>query len=229
MSASDPRSELRLDFSRADRLGLGEAIFCQGKSVAQIEAALLAAQERDASFLLTRLAPDVHEKLSAPVRGKLDYDETSRTAFFGGPVEVERSARVAIVAAGTSDAPAAREAERTLRYNGYAATMIFDVGVAGLWRLLERAEDIAAHPVVIVAAGMDAALPSVVGGIAPGVVIALPTSTGYGAARNGETALMSSLVSCAPGVAVVNIDNGYGAAAVAVRALKMWERAPADR
>ena len=100
-----------------------------------------------------------------------------------------------------------------------AATAIFDVGVAGIWRLFERVEEIGVHPVVIAVAGMDAALPSVLGGLVPGVLIAVPTSTGYGVAREGEAALASCLTSCAPGVTVCNIDNGYGAAIAAVRAL----------
>ena len=95
-----------------------------------------------------------------------------------------------------------------------------DVGVAGLWRLMQRIEEIKCHRIVIAVAGLDAAMPSVIGGLVPGLVIAVPTSTGYGAARGGETALFSSLVSCAPGVVVVNIDNGYGAACAALRSLR---------
>ena len=124
------------------------------------------------------------------------------------------------ITAGTSDVSVSREASRTLSYYGVPCLDIADVGVAGLWRLMERIEEIQRHRNVIVVAGFDAALPSVVGGLVPGLVIAVPTSTGYGVARGGETALFSSLVSCAPGVVVVNIDNGYGAACAAIRALR---------
>jgi NCAIR mutase (PurE)-related protein len=123
------------------------------------------------------------------------------------------------VTAGTSDVPVAREAVRTLRFEGFAAEEIVDVGVAGLWRLLRRVEDLQRFPVVIVAAGMDAALPSVVGGLVGGLVIAVPTSVGYGVAAGGQTALNAILASCAPGIVTVNIDNGYGAACAAMRAL----------
>jgi NCAIR mutase (PurE)-related protein len=126
---------------------------------------------------------------------------------------------VAIVAAGTSDVPVAREAERTLAYAGLASTLVADVGVAGLWRLQRRLDEIRAHPVVICAAGMDAALPSVLGGLVPGALIAVPTSVGYGVAAGGRAALDAVLASCAPGITVCNIDNGYGAACAAMRIL----------
>ena len=119
--------------------------------------------------------------------------------------------------AGTSDLPAGREAARTLAFAGQPYREYTDVGVAGLWRLLERIDDIRSSPVVIVAAGMDAALVSVVGGLVASAVIALPTSVGYGVARDGATALHAALASCAPGISVVNIDNGYGAACAALR------------
>ena len=130
-------------------------------------------------------------------------------------------ARVAIVSAGTSDQPVCREAARTLAYHGHPSAEIGDVGVAGLWRLMDRIDEIRTYPVVIVVAGMDAALPSVVGGLVPGLVIAVPTSTGYGVAKGGATAMAAMLASCAPGVTVVNIDNGYGAACAALRALPL--------
>ena len=124
---------------------------------------------------------------------------------------------VAIVAAGTSDMPVVREAERTLRYQGEASTVIADVGVAGLWRLTRRLDEIRAHPIVIVVAGMEAAIGSVLGGLVPGAIIAVPTSVGYGVAAGGRLALDALLASCAPGLTVVNIDNGYGAACAALR------------
>lgn len=210
--------QIKLDWERRRRLGFDEAVFCTGKSTAQISTILdqvAAAEER---MLLTRLdaagftdLPDIH-------RNALDYDPISHTAFFGHPTQVT-APRAAVVTAGSSDVPVAAEAVRTLAFNGIGALAIHDVGVAGLWRLIERIDEIKAMPVVIVAAGMDGALPSVVGGLVPGLVIALPTSVGYGAARAGETALNAALASCAPGLVVCNIDNGYGAACAALRAL----------
>jgi hypothetical protein len=131
---------------------------------------------------------------------------------------------VAIVMAGTSDVPMGREASRTLIFNGQRHQEFTDIGVAGLWRLLERLEELRQAPVVIVAAGMDAALISVLGGLIPGVVIGLPTSVGYGVAAGGTTALHAGLASCAPGVPIMNIDNGYGAACAALRIMNMIRR-----
>ncbi|AWN36248.1 nickel pincer cofactor biosynthesis protein LarB [Methylobacterium radiodurans] len=212
MSVAD---EFTLDFARPERIGLEETIYAAGKSAEQIDAILAAAGERGARLFLTRLDPEKR----AALRHDLDYCPVSRTAVFGRPNAVSGAAPVAIVAAGTSDVPVAREAERTLAYAGIRATLIADVGVAGLWRLQRRLDEIRAHPVVIVAAGMDAALPSVVGGLVPGALIAVPTSVGYGVAEGGRAALDAVLASCAPGITVCNIDNGYGAACAAMRVL----------
>ena len=202
-----------LDLGRERRIGLPEAIFCERKSAAQLAAILEAAPSR---LLLTRLSPEQHAALPAV----LDYDPISRTAFMGDCQEPEGQARVAIVTAGSSDLPVAAEAQRTLRFHRIAAERFVDVGVAGLWRLLERRERIAAFPVVIAVAGMEGALFSVLGGLIGGVLIAGPCSNGSGGAAGGHAALTSALASCAPGVVVVNIDNGYGAACAAVRFLR---------
>ncbi len=219
--------EFTLDFARPERIGLEEAIFCAGKSPEQIDAILEAARARGASLLLTRLDPEKRDRLDAAAR--LDYCPVSRTAVFGEAPRVTGPARVAVVAAGTSDVPVAREALRVLAYAGRAASLFADVGVAGLWRLTTRIEEIRAHPVVIVAAGMDAALPSVVGGLVAGAVIAVPTSVGYGVAAGGRAALDAVLASCAPGITVVNIDNGYGAACAALRLLHAAGRLAEER
>jgi NCAIR mutase (PurE)-related protein len=212
--------DLNLDFRRRERLGFDEAILCEPKSTEQLAAILEQADERGAPLLLTRLGPDRFEALPDAFRARIDYEPVSRTAFFGEPDPLRGEPRVAVLSAGTSDAPAAREAARTLRYYGRASLQVPDVGVAGLWRLLERIDEIQKLPVVITVAGMDGALPSVVAGLVPGLVVCVPTSTGYGVAAGGETALRSALTSCAPGVVVVNIDNGYGAACAALRALR---------
>lgn len=217
-------NEIKLDMERRARLGFDEAIFCAGKSIAQLASIMEAAD--GASLLLTRLEPEAARALPTQWQANIDYDPVSRTGFFGTPAPVASDARVAVVTAGTSDVPMSREAQRTLRYYGEAAQEITDVGVAGLWRVLERIDEIRGFPVVIVAAGLDGALPSVIGGLVPGMIIALPTSTGYGVAHGGMTALNSALTSCAPGVLVCNIDNGYGAACAALRALRAFT--PAD-
>jgi pyridinium-3,5-biscarboxylic acid mononucleotide synthase len=217
-----------LDFAREERIGLEEAVFAGGKSAAQIDAILAVAAQRGAALFLTRLHAEKLAALAREHRDSLDYCSVSGTAVFGAARSVTRSGRVAIVCAGTSDIPVVAEAARTLRYHGEDPTVIADVGVAGLWRLIRRLEEIRQHPVVIVVAGMDAALPSVVGGLVAGCVIAVPTSVGYGVAEGGRAALDAMLASCAPGITVVNIDNGYGAACAALRLLRSAERLSAD-
>ncbi len=212
---------ITLDLERRARLGIEEAVLCAGKTDEQLADILRRADEAGVSLLLTRLDEAQREALPAELAGRIDHEPLSRTGFFGEVAAPAGETRVAIVSAGTSDQPVSREAARTLAYHGHPAVEIGDVGVAGLWRLMERIDEIRAFPIVIVAAGMDAALPSVVGGLVPGLVIAVPTSTGYGIAQGGATALMAILGSCAPGVAVVNIDNGYGAACAALRALPL--------
>ena len=221
--------EFTLDASRRERTGLDEAIFCAGKSLAQIDAILAHAEGAGRRLLLTRLDPAAHAALPAGRADALDYDPVSRTAILGpiGTLAGDEP-RVGVVTAGSSDVPVAREAVRTLLYDGHPCREVHDVGVAGLWRLLDRLDEIRTLDVVIAVAGMEAALASVLGGLVPGAIIAVPTSTGYGVAAGGETALRAALTSCASGVAVVNIDNGYGAACAAARILNAARRsAPA--
>jgi NCAIR mutase (PurE)-related protein len=212
--------DIMLDLQRAARVGFDEAIYCSEKTVGHIAAILDQAQAKDLSFLLTRLHATQFADLPEHHRSRIDYEPVSRTGFFGAPHPLQGEAQVAIVAAGTSDVQVSREAARTLRYYGVPNVEITDVGVAGLWRLLARLEDIRRMKVVIVAAGMDAALPTVLGGLYPGSIIAVPTSVGYGVAAGGHAALHSMLSSCAPGVPVMNIDNGYGAACAALRIVR---------
>ncbi len=209
--------EFNFDFAREERIGLSEAVLCEAKNAEQISAIIEIVEARTGRLLLTRLDESKYRMLPARLGAQLAFDRVSRTAILGKPHPVRHGAPVAIVMAGTSDLPAGREAARTLAFAGQSCREFADVGVAGLWRLLERIEEIRLSPVVIVAAGMDAALVSVVGGLVSGAVIALPTSVGYGMAEGGVTALRAALVSCAPGVSVVNIDNGYGAACAALR------------
>jgi NCAIR mutase (PurE)-related protein len=213
-----------LDASRARRIGFGEAVYCASKSPAQLAAILEQAEAGGASLLLTRLEEERRAALPPWQQDRLDYDPPSRTAFFGDPAPLAGTVRVAVITAGTSDVPVAREAARTLRFHGHAALQIADIGVAGIWRLMTRLDEIRDMPIVIVAAGMDAALPSVVAGLIPGAIIAVPTSVGYGVAAGGRTALNAILASCAPGIVTVNIDNGYGAACAAMRVLNALPR-----
>jgi len=211
--------EFQLDEGRDARIGLSEAVYCAGKSAQQIAAILDHAQRGGRSLLLTRLDEVKLALLPEHHRATVNYDPVSRTAFTGPLRPPAQPARIAVVTAGTSDVPVAREVSRTLLFEGHEALQVTDVGVAGLWRLMERTAVLRRMRVVIVVAGMDAALPSVVGGLVPGLVIAVPTSVGYGVAAGGRAALGAALASCAPGIVVVNIDNGYGAACAAIRAL----------
>lgn len=213
--------DVLFDYGREARIGLPEAVFCQGKPV-QTVIDLLERFGRSSghAVLFTRLAPEIFAQVSAAVRDGIDYHPLSRTAF-GERLPPKARGRVAVVSAGTADGRVSWEAARTLDYLGISHTVFEDCGVAGLWRLTQRLDEINAHDVVIVVAGLDAALASVMGGLTAKPVIAVPTSVGYGMAQAGETALRSMLVSCAPGIAVQNIDNGYGAACAAARVVNL--------
>ncbi len=212
-------SEFRLDWERTARTGTSEAVLCEAKTAAQIDAIAAHAQEIGERLLLTRLGRRKRDRLAPATRSALDYDEVSRTAVLGGMPPPRADRRVAIVAGGTSDAAVAREAARTLAFAGEASTVIVDVGVAGLWRLMERLPEIRSHRVLIAIAGMEGALFSVLAGLVRCPVLAVPTSTGYGVADGGRTALHAALASCASGLSVLNIDNGFGAAHAALRIL----------
>lgn len=210
--------DVNLDFDRQNRTGLAEAVFCLGKSVKQLLTICSQIQTQHRPMLFTRLDPTGYQAIDQAFPELLDYHEISGTAFFM-PSTPLLSTPIAVVTGGSSDAPVALEAVRTLTFYGHQSLLIEDVGVAGLWRLQERLVELRQQKIVICIAGMDAALPTVIGGLIPSVLIAVPTSTGYGMVRGGETALNSLLVSCTPGLTVVNIDNGFGAACAALRAL----------
>ncbi|MTJ83200.1 MAG: nickel pincer cofactor biosynthesis protein LarB [Telmatospirillum sp.] len=214
-------TDIRMDWAREKRTGLAEAVFCAGKTARQIDAILAEADGR--RLLLTRLGPEKCDALDPAHRNALDYDPLSGTAFLGTPAPLTARG-AAVVCAGTSDLPVAREATRTLAFYGWQAPLIADVGVTGLWRLMERLDEIRAQDVVIAVAGMEGALFSVLAGLVESVVIAVPSSIGYGVAANGQAALSSALSSCAPGVLTVNIDNGFGAAGAAIKILKLRSR-----
>jgi pyridinium-3,5-biscarboxylic acid mononucleotide synthase len=217
--------DIKLDLQRAARIGFDEAIFCAGKTVGHISRILDQAHEKKLRLLLTRLHETQFIELPEHHRARIDFEPVSRTGFYDSPHLLHGEAQCAVIAAGTSDVFVSREAARTLRYYGMPHVEINDIGVAGLWRLLERLDEIRRMKVVIAVAGMDAALPTVLGGLIPGAIIAVPTSVGYGVAEGGHAALNSILSSCAPGVAVMNIDNGYGAACAALRMLRAFHAA----
>ncbi len=206
-----------IDHHRELRQGAPEVVFGAGKSLPQLLTIVTRMAERGSNILVTRLDPEkaspLLERFSAG-----EYDADGRTfSLVQKPIAGAGGGTIAVVAAGTSDLPVAREAAITARLLGHPVEELVDVGVAGLHRLFARAEVLQRAAVIIVVAGMEGALPSVVGGMVSAPVIAVPTSVGYGAAFGGVAALLGMLNSCAGGVTVVNIDNGFGAAFAAHR------------
>jgi len=209
---------IQMDWQREARIGLDEAIYCPGKQPEQLLDILQQAAHGDRRLLLTRLDDVAWQALPEAWQQRLDHDPVSQTAVLGAlPALAAGDAPVAILTGGAGDLPAAAEAQRTLAYYGVAARAYADIGVAGLWRVMAVADELRNYRVVIVVAGMEGALFSVVAGLTPAAVIAVPMDSGYGVAEGGRTALHSALASCAPGVVTVNVGNGYGAACAAMR------------
>jgi pyridinium-3,5-biscarboxylic acid mononucleotide synthase len=206
---------MRLDTDRAARTGDPEVVFGEGKTPEQVIAALraLRAAHPDRAILATRL-PEATVERCAMELPEAVVDPVGRTAVLGVR---ETRGRVAIVAAGTSDLPVVRECAATVSVFGAEPDEIVDVGVAGLHRLLAQRDRIAEADVVVAVAGMEAALPSVLGGLVGAPLIAVPTSVGYGWNLDGVTAWLATVNSCAPGVVTVNVDNGFGAGVAAAR------------
>ena len=205
------------DYHRIERTGINEVIFALDKSTYEINYILKTINNNP--LLITKLEKSKYESLE--LKKLIDYDQTSLTGFFNFKKKNLIQNEISIVAAGTSDLNIATEAKRTLEFFGYEAKEIYDVGVAGLWRIMKKLDLIKKTKLSIVVAGMDGALPTVLTGLISNPVIAVPTSTGYGVADKGNTALKSMLTSCSPGMSVVNIDNGFGAACAAIRILKV--------
>ena len=204
-----------IDHHRTVRQGAGEVVYGAGKTAEQIAGICvhLAAAGAE-NILITRMSPDKAEYVRKAV--PLDYDPMSQVGV-AAPKKIERVGNIAIATGGTSDMPVAEEAARTAEALGSRVTRLYDVGVAGLHRLLSHLDLLEGARVVIAIAGMEGALASVVGGLVSCPVIAVPTSVGYGASFHGVAALLSMLNSCASGVSVVNIDNGFGAGFLAHR------------
>lgn len=206
-----------IDHHRALRHGYPEVVYGAGKTPEQICAIATHIAERGDGVLVTRLPAGAGVQLASTLPS-VEINELARTAYVPGSAEPPRGVgTVAVVTAGTSDLPVAEEAAVTLGALGDCVSRITDVGVAGIHRVLGKREELLSASVVIVVAGMDGALPSVVGGLVRSPVIAVPTSVGYGASFGGVAALLTMLNSCAAGVTVVNIDNGFGAAVAASR------------
>lgn len=205
----------QVDHHRQLRQGMPEVIFGEGKTVEQIVRIMSAMVHKGSNILVTRLdAEKSHEILEAFPAASW-HREARCLTLEQQPVEKRGKGMILVVSAGTSDIPVAAEALVTAAFLGNDTSHVYDVGVAGIHRLLARQEQLAAASVIIVVAGMEGALPSVVGGLVNKPVIAVPTSIGYGASFGGIAALLGMLNSCAAGVTVVNIDNGFGAACAA--------------
>jgi NCAIR mutase (PurE)-related protein len=214
-----------LDLDRARRQGLPEVVYAPGKTPAEIDGIVTALLAHDTGpVLVTRLAPDAAAALTVPGG---DFDETAGVLVWRSAAR--RPIRVAVVTAGTADGPVAAEAGAVAAAIGLDVTQIRDVGVAGLHRVTARIADLRAADIVIVIAGMEGALASVVAGLVAAPVVAVPTSTGYGAALDGITALLAMLSSCANGVTVVNIDSGFSAAMAAHRLATVIEAGRVSR
>ncbi len=206
-----------LDLGRTARRGYPEAIYCEGKSVEQVAGiAAVLGQHREVRSLFTRASPEQAKAILLALPDAA-YDVEARLLAWPAALPEPTGGLVVVAAAGTSDLAVAREALLTARYLGRATELIMDAGVAGLHRILARLDLLRRARALVVVAGMDGALPSVVAGLVSAPVIALPTSVGYGASFGGIAALLTMLNSCSPGVSVVNIDNGYGAGYLAAQ------------
>ncbi|WP_407333381.1 nickel pincer cofactor biosynthesis protein LarB [Enterovibrio sp. 27052020O] len=216
--------DIMIDFERRARCGVEEAIYCESKSVEQIEAIITMMSKRQARALFTRLNQTQFDQLTESAKAPLTYHPIACIATMGAvtPLSLE-NAPVAIVSGGASDQAVCHEISLTLNYHGIAAVRIEDVGVSALWRLEARLDDIKKAKIIIAVAGMEAALPTVLSGLIANPIIAVPTSVGYGVASGGHLALNACLGSCAAGLMTVNIDNGFGAACAAIKLLNQFE------
>ena len=224
---SGGRAFARLDFSRTARTGFGETVFGPGKTPEQMVAIFKAFASRRTPVLATRVTPE-QARAVADAGLRADYFPAGRLLAASGRrgrgAAARLKGRVAVLTGGTADIPVAEECAGTVEFLGGTADRYFDVGVAGLHRLLSVIDEVRKADVVVAVAGMEGALPSVVSGLVSAPVVAVPTSVGYGAGAGGVAAALAMLNSCAEGVSVVNIDNGFGAAVVACRMLRQLAR-----
>ena len=207
----------KIDHNREIRSGLPEVIYSKGKSVAQIKKIIASLSKAKSDILATKLSADAYKSLKPSLPKKAIYNKQGQILIIRNKKLIAKKGLITIVTAGTSDIPIAQEAVTTADLLGSRVETIFDVGVAGLHRLLDNIKKIEKARVIIVVAGMEGALASVVGGLVSQPIIAVPTSVGYGTSFGGVSALLTMLNSCATGMAVVNIDNGFGAGCMAHR------------
>ena len=200
----------RVDHHRHIRQGIPEVLFAEGKKVEDVIAIARSLYKRSRKLLITKASQEIHDSLK--IRNAVFYP-ASRIISVNG--EKKRKGRILVLSAGTSDIPIAEEAAVTASFLGSRVETVYDVGVAGLHRLMGTKTSLDSARVIIVVAGMEGALPSVVGGLVDKPIIAVPTSIGYGTSLKGLTALFAMLNSCVPGIAVMNIDNGFGAGCLA--------------
>lgn len=210
----------RIDHHRSLRTGFPEVIWGPGKTPEQIVGIMNAMRSRYPSVMATRIEPAVYAQLQAEIPDLHYYAQARICALISAPLQPQHPGCISILSAGTADLSVAEEAAITAELSGFQVKRLWDVGVAGIHRLLSNRHVIDEADVLIVVAGMEGALPSVVAGLADCPVIAVPTSIGYGASFNGLAALLTMLNSCAAGIGVVNIDNGFGAAVLAGQILR---------
>jgi NCAIR mutase (PurE)-related protein len=204
----------KIDHHRALRTGMPEVIFSAGKTVAQVATIFARMAQAGGNVLATRVTREMFEAVLA-VESRAEFHEAARSITLTQTSAIPGKGTIAVVCAGTSDLPVAEEAAVAARLMGNTVELIADVGVAGIHRLLAQKQSLQSARVLIVCAGMEGALPTVVGGLVHAPVIAVPTSVGYGASFGGVAALLGMLNTCSPNVSVVNIDNGFGAACIA--------------
>ncbi|MDY6803354.1 MAG: nickel pincer cofactor biosynthesis protein LarB [Cyanobacteriota bacterium] len=214
----------KIDHHRSVRTGFPEVIWGEGKTIEQITEIMEVMREKNPVVMATRITPEVYEQLQDKVPNLCYYPGARICAIAPPNLAPKHEGIITIVTAGTADLPVAEEAAITATMSGFQIKRLWDVGVAGIHRLLKNQHLIAEADVLIVVAGMEGALPSVVAGLADCPVIAVPTSIGYGASFNGLAPLLTMLNSCAPGIGTVNIDNGFGAAILAGQILRVGEK-----
>ena len=212
--------DIRFDFERRERIGLIEAIWGQDKSIDQLKRVSKEVLDKKEVVFITRINKNKAKNLLDIYPEARFYEDANCLIIGENFKKIINTKKVAIISGGSSDLSATLEAKLALEIYGISCQTFIDVGVAGLHRLLSKIEEISKYDVLIVCAGMEGALATVIGGLLPQPIIAVPISVGYGVSKNGETALNSMLSSCAPGIAVMNIDNGYGAAMAALRIIK---------
>ena len=212
--------DIRFDFERRERIGLIEAIWGEDKNVDQLKRISQEVLSKEEVVFITRINSEKALSL-LDLYKEARFNKEARCLIIGeNSNKVTSEKKVAIISGGSSDLCVTLEAKLALEIYGVSCESFIDVGVAGLHRLINKIEEIKKYDVLIVCAGMEGALATVVGGLLPQPIIAVPVSVGYGVSKNGETALNSMLASCSPGIAVMNIDNGYGAAMAALRIIK---------